>query len=82
MENKIESIDPWSKTIQSIQKLAVNDVCQAMNTRMSGLSSQEVEDASRIHGKNVITEKKGKPVILIFLANFVSLMAILLILIV
>lgn len=78
MENKIESIDPWSKTIQSIQKLAVNDVCQAMNTRMSGLSSQEVEDASRIHGKNVITEKKGKPVILIFLANFISLMAILL----
>ena len=78
MENKIESIDPWTQAIQSIQKLAVNDVCQTMNTRMGGLSTQEVEDARRTHGKNVITEKKGKPVILIFLANFVSLMAILL----
>ena len=78
MESKIETIDPWAETIQSIQKLAVNDVCQAMNTRMGGLSTGEVEDARRVHGKNVITEKKGKPVILIFLANFVSLMAILL----
>ncbi|MEA4869055.1 MAG: cation-transporting P-type ATPase [Christensenella sp.] len=64
--------------IQSIQKLAAKDVCQVMKSRVGGLTSGEVEDAGLRYGKNVITEKKGKPVILTFLGNFVSLMAILL----
>ena len=61
-----------------IQKLPVEEVLQALNTRIGGLTDTEV-DASRLeHGKNVISEKKGKPVILVFLGNFISLMAILL----
>ena len=75
MENKIESMDP---SIQSIQKLAANDVCQVMKSRVGGLTNSEVEDACLKYGKNVISEKKGKPVILTFLGNFISLMAVLL----
>ncbi|MEN6340774.1 MAG: cation-transporting P-type ATPase [Clostridiaceae bacterium] len=56
----------------------VGDVCRSLNTRMSGLTNPEVEQARLIHGKNVLSEKKGKPVFLTFLGNFVSLMAILL----
>ena len=75
MEQKTEYSDPL---IQKVQKLTVEDVCPAMNTRMSGLTNNEVEDARRTYGMNVISEKKGKPVILTLLANFVSLMAMLL----
>ena len=75
MENKTEQSD---LLIQTVHKLAVGDVCRTLNTRMSGLTDPEVEQARQIHGKNVLTEKKGKPVILTFLGNFISLMAILL----
>ncbi|HWP22424.1 MAG TPA: cation-transporting P-type ATPase [Candidatus Cryosericum sp.] len=64
--------------IQTVQRLAVSDVCQSLNTRMSGLTGPEVEQVRQTYGKNVLTEKKGKPVILTFLGNFISLMAILL----
>ena len=44
----------------------------------NGLTEGEVHIAQDKYGKNVITEKKGKPLILVFLSNFISLMAILL----
>ena len=75
MENKTEQGD---RIIQTVQKLAVGDVCRSLNTRTSGLTDPEVEQARQLHGKNVLSEKKGKPVILTFLSNFISLMAILL----
>ncbi len=73
-----------SKQIQSgedtkpIQRLTMEDACAAMKTRPNGLTSSEALEKQQIYGKNVIKEKKGKPVILIFLSNFISLMAILL----
>ncbi|MEN6595300.1 MAG: cation-transporting P-type ATPase [Clostridiaceae bacterium] len=75
MEKKTEQND---LLIQTVQRMDVGDVCRSLNTRMSGLTNPEVEQARLIHGKNVLSEKKGKPVILTFLGNFVSLMAILL----
>ena len=49
-----------------------------MNTRAEGLTAAEVQANQEKYGKNVISQKKGKPIILIFLSNFISLMAILL----
>jgi len=65
-------------SISKIQELAVSEVFQAMNTRNSGLTDEEAGKNQQKYGKNVINEKKGKPVILIFLSNFISMMAILL----
>lgn len=61
-----------------IQKLPVNDVFQAVGTRVTGLTDAQVAESQQKYGKNIIDEKKGKPVILVFLSNFVSMMAILL----
>lgn len=49
-----------------------------MNTRYEGLTASEVKERQNKYGKNVISEKKDKPIILVFLSNFVSLMVILL----
>lgn len=49
-----------------------------MESGRKGLTSEEAARRLETYGRNVLPEKKGKPVILVFLANFVSLMAILL----
>lgn len=54
------------------------DALKTMNSRKSGLTGDEVRLNSEKYGKNVLKEKKEKPVIVVFLSNFVSLMAILL----
>lgn len=61
-----------------IYKLTSEDALEAMGTRNEGLTASEVKEKQVKYGKNVISEQKGKPVILIFLSNFISLMAILL----
>lgn len=66
------------KNVETIYKLSENEACQAMGTGPAGLTSQQVEENRQKYGKNVIQKQKGKPVILVFLSNFVSLMAILL----
>lgn len=64
--------------INKIYKLTSDDVFSMMRTRGEGLTSPEVKERQDKYGKNVISEKKGEPIILIFLSNFISLMAILL----
>lgn len=66
------------ESIVNIHKLTYEDAVKAMNTSRQGLSESEVRERQKKYGKNVISEKKGKPIILIFLSNFTSLMAILL----
>lgn len=61
-----------------IHQVTMEDACQAMNSRMGGLSSPEAQDRQDKYGKNVVSEMKGKPLILVFLSNFISMMAILL----
>ena len=75
MENNKQTMN---NEIESIYKLSSDDACGIMNTRAEGLTASEVEDNRKKYGSNVISEKKGKPVILVFLSNFISLMAILL----
>lgn len=65
-------------TENEIQKLSPQDACQAMGSSIRGLSSEQVAENTRRYGKNVLAKPKGKPMILVFLENFTSLMAIML----
>ncbi|MEA5026749.1 MAG: cation-transporting P-type ATPase [Erysipelotrichaceae bacterium] len=68
----------FSFKIEDIYKLDQKMVYEALNSQPGGLSDSQVETIQAAIGKNVISEKRGKPIILIFLSNFTSLMAILL----
>lgn len=76
MEDKIET----SKTtdIEQIHKLSMEDSCIVMSSRLEGLTTSEAQDIQDKSGKNVISEKKKKSILLVFLSNFISVMAILL----
>lgn len=64
--------------LESIHRYSHEDALKVMKSRKSGLTSQEVMENLQKFGKNVLQEKKGKPVWVVFLSNFISLMAILL----
>ena len=66
------------KKIETIQQLTASEACQTMQTRPDGLTTVEVERNLEIYGKNILSEKKGKSIILVFAGNFISLMAVLL----
>ncbi len=74
MDNK-ETAEMMKK---NIYKLTVDQVYEALGTDANGLTQAQAEERQREQGKNLIDEKKKRPVILIFLSNFVHLMAILL----
>lgn len=63
---------------ESIHKLPVNKVYEALVVSPAGLTQAQAEESQKIHGKNVINEKKKESPILLFLRNFINLMAILL----
>ncbi len=48
-------------------------------SREKGLSTKEAKDRQQIYGKNMLTAKKGKPLILKFFAQFADFMIIILI---
>ncbi len=76
MEEKKQTLSEEGS--EPIYKLTLEEACEAMHTRPDGLTSAEAKANQEKYGKNVISQKKGKPIILVFLSNFVSLMAILL----
>lgn len=63
---------------ENIYRLTSDQVYDALGTRASGLSESEVATRREKYGKNAIREKKGKNVVLVFLSNFISMMALLL----
>lgn len=63
---------------EGIYKLTESEACEAMNSGPKGLTAEQVKENQEKYGGNVISQKKGKPVIIVFLSNFISLMAILL----
>ena len=69
---------PEQSHIDSIHKLLAEDTYQVLGSRPEGLTGDEVKERLTTYGKNVISEKKDKSVIVIFLSNFISMMAILL----
>ena len=63
---------------ESIYKLPINKVYEELGTSPQGLTQAQAEENQKKFGKNLLEEKKKKSVILIFLSNFIHLMAILL----
>lgn len=61
-----------------IYKLPVNKVLDVLKTSPQGLTQAQAEENQKVQGKNLLAEAKKKSVILVFLSNFVHLMAILL----
>ena len=61
-----------------IHKLTMDDACKTMHSRMEGLTTSEFQNIQNKYGKNVISEKKKKSILLVFLSNFISVMAVLL----
>lgn len=63
---------------ESIYKLPINKVYEALETDPQGLTQAKADENQKKYGKNLLEEKKKESVILIFLSNFIHLMAILL----
>ena len=63
---------------ENIAKLPADQVYAALGSNVCGLNQAQVAERQKKLGKNLIEEKKKKSVILIFLGNFIHLMAILL----
>lgn len=61
-----------------IHHYSYEESLKVMASETSGLTEQEVLHRLEKYGKNVLREKKEKSIILVFLSNFISLMAILL----
>jgi potassium/sodium efflux P-type ATPase len=67
-----------NKSKENIHKLTSEEALEIMGAGYEGLTAAEAKERLARYGKNVISEKRGKPLILVFLSNFISLMAILL----
>jgi magnesium-transporting ATPase (P-type) len=63
---------------ENIYKLPVNKVLEELQTSPQGLTTAQAEENQKKQGKNLLEEKKKKSVIVIFLGNFIHLMAVLL----
>ncbi|MDP4085486.1 MAG: cation-transporting P-type ATPase [Bacillota bacterium] len=68
------------KEFESVElsKLGPRQVFELFETKEEGLSTDEALKRIEVYGKNTIKEKQGKSLIFQFLANFTSMMAILL----
>lgn len=62
----------------TVRELSPDKVCAYFGSSDNGLTAEEAVKRLGKYGRNVIAQKKGKPVIIVFLVNFISLMAILL----
>lgn len=76
METKLAN--EGQNSIALLHKQPVNDVYRLLNTPKSGLTNEEACLRLQQYGNNALQEKKGKPLIVLFLSNFTHLMAILL----
>lgn len=61
-----------------LETYAANDVYQAANTQSSGLKQPQVEERQKRYGMNQLKKADKEPIVLTFIKNFTSLMAILL----
>ena len=62
----------------SVVKARAEGIFASLETSENGLHTEEVIKRQEHYGKNLIREAKGTPLVLVFLRNFISLMAILL----
>ena len=64
--------------MEEIQKLPVDKVYDALGTTAQGLTQAQAQESQREQGKNLIESGRKKSVLLVFLGNFIHLMAVLL----
>lgn len=62
----------------TFQKYKVEELYKVLGTGETGLSQEEAKKRQEEFGKNILAEPKKKSVILVFLSNFIHLMALLL----
>ncbi len=62
----------------NLETYSAEDVLEAAESRISGLTHEEVKKRQNQYGLNRLKETKKEPIILTFIKNFTSLMAILL----
>ena len=61
-------------TGKTVYQATEEEIYAMLGSSPDGLSEENVAEKLSKFGKNVLPQKKGKPVILVFLSNFVSLM--------
>jgi len=66
------------KDLDSIAKLGADEALALLETDKGGLEADEAGRRQQAFGKNVLKEPKGKPLMLVFAAHFISPMALLL----
>ncbi len=64
--------------LESIYKANSRKIYELENTSSHGLSEEEAKKRLEIYGKNILKEKKKVNPVILFLKNFISIMAILL----
>ena len=70
--------DDEDDEIVKVAQLSVEDALKELNTEQAGLTIDEVHTLQQTYGKNVFAKAKQEPLWKKFIANFTSLMAILL----
>lgn len=70
--------DDEDDEIIKVAQLSVEDALKELNTEQAGLTIDEVHTLQQTYGKNVFAKAKQEPLWKKFIANFTSLMAILL----
>lgn len=74
----MDKLDCTVNTKEKISRLSVEQVLEALGTGNGGLTQAQAEKNQEKYGKNILEETKKKPLIVLFLGNFIHLMAILL----
>ncbi|MBT8235652.1 MAG: ATPase, partial [Bacteroidia bacterium] len=59
--------------------LATSEILQLLNTSEQGLTTEDVQERLNRYGRNVLSEKKATPVVLLFLNQFKSIIVYLLV---
>ena len=70
--------DDEDDEIIKVAQLSVEDALKELNTEQAGLTIDEVHTLQQTYGKNIFAKAKQEPLWKKFIANFTSLMAILL----
>lgn len=77
-EASVQELQKESVEATPIQSLQGPEALEALGSSPEGLTTVQVDERLRKYGKNIIEEAKGEPLIVKFLKNFISMMAILL----
>ncbi len=67
--------DARSDSQDHLSELEPSEALDALDSRPEGLTAAEAAERQARYGKNTITAERKTPIVLVFLAEFVSLMA-------